>query len=133
MDHPEETLEEVAGLARDAGRARTAGWESTAAQKVFAADVPPAPKESPIRGLQAGESGPESAQRCALERPAGRDGTTAADDEEIGSGAQGEDEKAAGKETTAGKVVAEPGVGVDERLWGGQGAAPAKEGVEDEA
>jgi hypothetical protein len=68
-----------------------------------------------------------------LERPAGRDGTTAADDEEIGPGAQGEGEKAAGKEATAGKVVAEPGVGVDKRLWGGQGAAPAKEGVEDEA
>jgi hypothetical protein len=125
MDHSEETLEEVVGLARTVGRARTAGWESTDAQKVFAANVPP--------NLQAGESGPESAQRCALERPAGRDGTTAAADEEIGPGAQGEDEKAVGKETTARKVVAEPGVGVDERLWGGQGAAPAKEGVEDEA
>jgi hypothetical protein len=69
-----------------------------------------------------------------LDRPAGRDGTTAADDEEKGGGAQGEGEKAAGKEAAAGKVVAEPGVDVNERLWGGQGTAPAKEGrVEDEA
>jgi hypothetical protein len=86
-----------------------------------------------IRSLLAGEVGPEPAQHCALERPAGRDGSAAADDEEIGPGAQGEEEEAAGNGAAAGKVVAEPGVGVDERLWGGQGAAPAKEGVEDEA
>jgi hypothetical protein len=67
-----------------------------------------------------------------LERPALRDDPAATDDEEIGPGAQGEEE-AAGKGAAAGKVVTEPGVGVGERLWGGQWAAPAKEGVEDEA
>jgi hypothetical protein len=46
---------------------------------------------------------------------------------------QGEEEEAAGKGAAAEKVVTEHGVGVDERLWGGQGAALAKEGVEDEA
>jgi hypothetical protein len=97
------------------------------------ADVPPAPMGSSIRSLLTGEVGPESTQRCALERPAGRDGSAAANDEEIGPSAQGEEEEAAGKGAAAGKVFAEPGVGVDERLWGGQGAAPAKDGVEDEA
>jgi hypothetical protein len=58
-----------------------------------------------IRSLLAGEVEPESAQRCALERPAGRDDSTAADDKEIGPGVQGEEEEAAGKGAAAEKVV----------------------------